>query len=159
MAPKPVASQCLLDRFGCRPPPGLDGQQLGEALEEPAAEMFRASGQFDIGRRAVLHDQLPARHEHATRLGEGRFVTLQVMDQRALEDDVSARRREAGGGRIALLEGEARQARRPLARVGHHLCGEIDTDDIGRAERAPGLRIDPAAAADVGDALADRIDD
>ena len=90
--------------------------------------------------------------------GKARLVVLQMMDQRPFEDDVPAGRRQAGCRGIALLEGDPRKTSRLLACGGDHLLGEVDTDDLG-AKLVPCLRIDAAAAADIGHALARGIDD
>src|SRR5882757_513989 len=54
---------------------------------------------------------------------------------------------------IALPEGDLRKAGRLLARGGDHRLGEVHAHDLG-AERVPRPRVDAAAAADIGNALA-----
>ena len=59
---------------------------------------------LDVVGRAVLDDQQAVLAKDAVGLGEAGPVGLQMMDQRALEDDVGAARRQAGCGGIALSE-------------------------------------------------------
>ncbi len=120
--------------------------------------MRAGSREVDVLGCAVLHEQAATGRQQATRLGKARHVVRQVVNQCALEHHVAARRGQPRRGGGALHEADVVHARASLAARSHHLRGEIHTRDLGGTQRMPGQRVKSAAAADVGNSLADRFD-
>jgi hypothetical protein len=93
--------------------------------------------------RPVLDEQHAARAEQPGRLGDDRRQIGNVVDQGALEDDVGARIRQAGGDGLPEPEPDTRESAVSMTSSVEDVRAEVHTSDGRGTELVPGAGVRP----------------